>query len=231
MLRFSAPLIAFILTASASITAFGQSVVMNVAIVQNRPFLAAESHSETGHHGTVTHKIARNAEGSLSYESPDGTIYIFDVPNKTRTTIFEASKHYRVDPMPQLSARMISDEYVARLAAHIDDARAVHVEQNGVVQDRHSLGTKTIQGFVAFGHLTTFKGTDAQGNTVDKTEETWESPLVGLLSHKTEDHVSGNSSTTLRENFQMTEPDQALFQIPSGYTPERSSSGVKQNQP
>jgi hypothetical protein len=126
--------------------------------------------------------------------------------------------------MPQLSAAILSDEAVARMAAHIGEARPVHVERNGVVQDGHSIGTETIQGLLAFGHLTTFKGTDGRGNTVDRTEEVWDSPLVGTLSDKSEDHIRGKSSMMIRENFQMTEPDPALFRIPSDYVVENGAS-------
>jgi hypothetical protein len=101
------------------------------------------------------------------------------------------------------------------------------------LQDGRSIGTKNIQGFVAFGHLTTFKGTDEKGNVTDKTEEVWESPLVGVINTKTEDHVGDKNSTMIREDFQMTEPDPALFQIPAGYVPEKvtSAASASQTQP
>jgi hypothetical protein len=196
---------------------FAQTIVMNIPAVLNRPFVANENHEgQRGFSGTL--KIARNSNGSIYFEAPEGTIYIFDVPNKTVTTLYVGSKSYRVNAMPQLFARVVSDEYVANLAAHSAGARPNHAEQNGVTQDGHSLGAMTVQGFVALGHLTTNKGTDEQGRTVDNTSETWESPLVGILSSRFVDHAGNRSSTMVRENFQMVEPDPALFRVPPGYT-------------
>ena len=221
-MRRLAALIALIF-AIPSTAIFAQTRVMNMTAIRNRPFTATESHTGPNFIGAVTQKIARNSEGSLYYQAPEGTIYIFDVTSKTRTTLFVTSRRYRVDAMPQLAAGVVSEEQVARMAARVDQARPVHVEQNGIIQDGHSIGTKNIQGFVAFGHLTTFKGTDEKANITDRTEEVWESPLVGVINAKTEDHVGGENSTMIRENFQMTEPDPALFQIPSGYLPEKET--------
>lgn len=158
-MRYLAALFALSLAITSTAT-FAQTRVMSMAVVRNRPFTATESHTEQNLNGAVPQKIARNSEGSLYYQASQGTIHIFDVVNKTRTTLFVASKHYRVDAMPQLTAAIVSDEEVAPMAAHIGETRPVHVERNGVVQDGHSIGTKTIQGLLPFGHLTTFKGTD-----------------------------------------------------------------------
>ena len=101
-MRRLAALIALIAIPSTAI--FAQTRVMNMTAIRSRPFTATESHTGPNFIGAVTQKIARYSEGSLYYQAPEGMIYIFDVTNKTRTTLFVTSRRYRVDAMPQLAA-------------------------------------------------------------------------------------------------------------------------------
>jgi hypothetical protein len=86
-----------------------------------------------------------------------------------------------------------------------------------------SLGTETIEGLVADGHrMTTTWPVGSMGNDreVISTNESWQSKELGMaVLSKNSDPRSGERTTKLT-NVSRTEPDPALFQVPSDYTIE-----------
>jgi hypothetical protein len=95
------------------------------------------------------------------------------------------------------------------------------------------LGSKVIEGLTVTGvriiHLNSWVvGGDAK--TFTSTTETWTSPELGIVVLSETTDSMGTHQVTKLVNLVRTEPDAALFQVPSGYTvkentPRAASSG------
>ena len=95
------------------------------------------------------------------------------------------------------------------------------------------LGSKSIQGLTVTGVRTTRVNSWVVGGdvkTFKATTETWTSPELGIIVQSENTDSMGTRSVTKLVNLTRTEPDAALFQVPSGYTtkdnaPRAGSSG------
>jgi hypothetical protein len=87
-----------------------------------------------------------------------------------------------------------------------------------------SLGTKTIESVSVTGTRTTdIIPAGAIGNDKDIviTRETWYSPDLKLVLQSTQTDPRFGETTYLLTNIQRSEPDRALFQVPTGYKIEK----------
>lgn len=114
-----------------------------------------------------------------------------------------------------LPARVSSAKVLARQSTSAADNREQRPQFT-----HESLGSQVIEGVLADGERTTvvypigFFGNDRPITTVN---ETWTSPeLKMMLLSKTSDPRNGESTMKLT-NISRTEPDAALFQVPSDY--------------
>jgi hypothetical protein len=83
------------------------------------------------------------------------------------------------------------------------------------------LGTKTIDGVVVTGtRRTTIIPEGAQGNDrpMTTTSETWKSQELQLTLLSIDYSPLNGTTTTKIANFSASEPDPALFAVPSGYS-------------
>ena len=92
---------------------------------------------------------------------------------------------------------------------------------SGVIGFTESLGTKTIDGVVAFGTRTTLTyppGT-ARGNdkTTSSVNESWTSPQLGTVVLMQSSGALVPAFTTTLTNLKYSEPDASLFKVPDGY--------------
>ncbi len=105
----------------------------------------------------------------------------------------------------------------AKRATTVSSART---QSDGTAYKSESLGTQVISGVVVEGIRTTtthpagsFMGNDRPVTTV---RESWSSPQLGLTLLSKSTDPNGESTTTW-EDFSTSEPDPALFMIPSNY--------------
>jgi hypothetical protein len=86
------------------------------------------------------------------------------------------------------------------------------------------LGTKAIEGIQVTGtrSVSTIPA-GAIGNDKDivVTRETWYSPELKLVIQSTQDDPRFGETMYSLTNIQRNEPDEALFQIPTGYKVEK----------
>jgi hypothetical protein len=95
------------------------------------------------------------------------------------------------------------------------------------------LGSKYIEGLTVTGVRTTRVNSWVVGGnskTFTSTTEAWTSPELGIIVQSENTDSMGTRSVTKLVNLTRTEPDAALFQVPSGYTikdnpPRATSSG------
>jgi hypothetical protein len=93
-----------------------------------------------------------------------------------------------------------------------------------------SLGTRTIEAVQVDGtRVTSTIPTGTIGNDKDLviTRETWYSPDLQLVLLSTQDDPRFGQTTYSLTNIERSEPDESLFQVPSGYKIEKAPAPVK----
>jgi len=104
----------------------------------------------------------------------------------------------------------------------LDKASAAHSEE---APKSESLGTQVIEGVSCEGHRTTITipaGKVGNERPIETTVESWfSSELHALVLSKSNDPRSGEHVYRLTD-IKRGEPDASLFQVPAGYTTEKS---------
>ena len=92
---------------------------------------------------------------------------------------------------------------------------------SGAMGLTESLGTKTIDGVVAFGTRTTLTYPPGTASNNDKTtstvNESWTSPQLGTVVLMQHSGALVPEFTTALTNIKYSEPDPSLFKVPDGY--------------
>ncbi len=93
-----------------------------------------------------------------------------------------------------------------------------------------SLGSKTIDGVVADGTLTTIvipAGRDGNDQAITVTHESWVASDLKITVQRIDTDPRSGTTTTEVTNFSRAEPSAALFQAPAGYTVEDRYPGQR----
>jgi hypothetical protein len=150
------------------------------------------------------------AIGALSAErGGTPTVMIFD-PVASKSYVLDASSHTaRSMAIPAPRTRPADAEAHAR------------PERGNALAKTEDLGTQVIQGVTAQGKRVTRAipaGKEGNEKEIDIVTETWYSPdLHVVVMSKTSDPRFGDSTYQLNA-INRTEPDPALFTVPSDYT-------------
>ena len=189
----------------------------------------AQTLADGGHIHTVQHlKFYRDGEGRIRYEmythqgpsqeSPEeiSTIIITDTPANVQYSLSLRAHSGRRNVLftPPNPAAM-----TPRPAPRPTPQQSASASKNV----SESLGTRSIEGITAEGYRNTttfpvnYQGNDAPLVTVN---EQWRSSEMGLeILRKTSDLRFGDQlQRFINININRTEPDPALFQVPSDYT-------------
>jgi hypothetical protein len=196
-------------------------------VVQGSPYSATAVTQftqalSTGDHiqRTTTGSIARDSQGRTRTERSFGAIGSLSAgPGAGRTVmIFDpvAGKSYVLDARSR-TARSTTIP-AARTRPANGDARPARTPASVKTED---LGTQVIQGVSAQGKRVTRAipaGKEGNEKEIDIVTETWFSPdLQVVVMSKTSDPRYGDSLYQLNA-INRTEPDPALFAVPSDYT-------------
>lgn len=137
-----------------------------------------------------------------------------DLPSGTATTV--TANGFAVGPSAAPTVNMMFSVQSRAGSPPPDKA-----EGNATTE---SLGTKTIEGLQVTGtrSVNTIPA-GAIGNDKDivVTRETWYSPELKLVIQSTQNDPRFGETTYSLTNIQRNEPDEALFQIPTGYKIEK----------
>ncbi|MGB7434989.1 MAG: hypothetical protein WBR26_25770 [Candidatus Acidiferrum sp.] len=163
--------------------------------------------------------VYRDSAGRIRYEfyaptNPDkdfpaasNMIYIFDPVAGFSYLLWpetaRGSRHRIGEPPPSSAA---------------PSATAQHEESEATVEN---LGTMWLEGLLVKGRRITHtipEGAEGNDRALTVVVEAWESSEMGItLLQKNSDPRSGNSTKRMT-NLKRTEPDSALFQVPTDYT-------------
>jgi hypothetical protein len=202
---------------------------MSHKVVQGAPYTAQATTQFTqvmsnGDHiqRNTTASIARDSQGRTRSERSLAAIGSLSAGSTTPrvVTIFDpvASKSYVLDARSHTAHSMTIP--AARLANESQAAPRARAERNSANVKTEDLGTQVIQGVSATGkRVTRVIAAGAEGNEkeIDIVTETWYSPdLQAIVMSKTSDPRYGDSLYQLTA-ISRTEPDPALFVVPSDY--------------
>jgi hypothetical protein len=171
---------------------------------------------------TTTASIARDSQGRTRTERSFGAIGALSAERGGTPTvmIFDpvASKSYVLDASSRTARSMTIPAPRTRPA----DAEAhARPERGNALAKTEDLGTQVIQGVTAQGKRVTRAipaGKEGNEKEIDIVTETWYSPdLHVVVMSKTSDPRFGDSTYQLNA-INRTEPDPALFTVPSDYT-------------
>jgi hypothetical protein len=168
-----------------------------------------------------TASIARDSAGRTRMERSIGAIGALSAEQASgkAVMIFDpvAGKSYVLDASSR-TARSMAIPASRMAGANVPHERAEH---NGAQAKTEDLGTQTIQGVSAQGKRVTRvipAGKEGNEKEIDIVTETWYSPdLQAVVMSKTSDPRFGDSTYQLN-SITRTEPDPALFVVPSDYT-------------
>jgi len=182
-------------------------------------------HADAGHGDHIqrsnTASIARDSAGRTRMERSIGAIGALSAEQASgkAVMIFDpvAGKSYVLDASSR-TARSMAIPASRMAGANVPHERAEH---NGAQAKTEDLGTQTIQGVSAQGKRVTRvipAGKEGNEKEIDIVTETWYSPdLQAVVMSKTSDPRFGDSTYQLN-SITRTEPDPALFVVPSDYT-------------
>ncbi|MGD0131502.1 MAG: hypothetical protein ABSE57_05615 [Bryobacteraceae bacterium] len=170
---------------------------------------------------TTTASMARDSQGRTRTERSFGAIGALSAERGGTPTvmIFDpvASKSYVLDASSRTARSMAIPAPHTRPA----DAEAHARPQSPAFAKTEDLGTQVIQGVSAQGKRVTRAipaGKEGNEKEIDIVTETWYSPdLHVVVMSKTSDPRFGDSTYQLNA-INRTEPDPALFTVPSDYT-------------
>jgi hypothetical protein len=204
---------------------------MSNKVVQGAPYSAQAVTQftqtlSTGDHiqRTTTGSVARDSQGRTRTERSFGAIGSLSAGRGAGKAVMiydpVAGKSYVLD------AETKTARSTAIPAAHSDSAHArpdgphARSERSSAFAKTEDLGTQTIQGVSAQGKRVTRTipaGKEGNEKDIDIVSETWYSPdLQVVVMSKTSDPRFGDSLYQLNA-ISRTEPDPALFAVPSDY--------------
>lgn len=175
---------------------------------------------------TMTATIARDSQGRTRVDRSISSVGAMAATpgGSARAVVIRdpvAEMSYALDPVNKIARSMPMHAPGARNAFQSGSARPnARVRRAASEQD---LGTQTIQGVTAQGKRTTrviAAGTEGNEKDIDIVTETWYSPdLQVIVMSKTSDPRFGDTVYQL-SSVSRTEPDPALFVVPSDYKVE-----------
>jgi hypothetical protein len=185
------------------------------AVTQFTQTLADGNHIQR----TTTASVARDSQGRTRTERSFGAIGALSARGASKTVVIYdpvASMSYVLDPESRTArSKQIA---AARLGSVNENARLPRSLMSAKTED---LGTQAIQGVSAQGKRITrtiLAGQEGNEKEIDIVTETWYSPdLQVVVMSKTSDPRYGESVYQLN-SITRTEPDPALFAVPSDYT-------------
>ncbi len=167
---------------------------------------------------TTTATIARDSQGRTRMERSFGAIGALSAERGSGKAVMI------FDPVAGKSYVLDANNHTARSTADSGGARQCQPSTRGGNHSRaktEDLGTQVIQGVSAQGtRITRVIPAGREGNEkeIDIVTETWYSPdLQVVVMSKTSDPRFGDSVYQLN-TISRTEPDPALFTVPSDYT-------------
>lgn len=174
---------------------------------------------------TTTASIARDSQGRTRVDRSINAVGALSAaPGRSARAVVihdpVAEMSYALDPVNKIARSMPMHAARARSSSEAANARPAHVHTAASEQD---LGTQTIQGVSAQGKRVTRvipAGTEGNEKDIDIVTETWYSPdLQVIVMSKTSDPRFGDTVYQLN-SISRTEPDPALFTVPSDYKVE-----------
>jgi hypothetical protein len=217
-----------VLVATAAI-AQGRGVF--VTPIANAPFMAVVTEQRTSLQPDGTwiqlksiHAIARNNAGVIYNESrplvaanfpgdpPVATSHVYDPQTRINTFVYPQQKTYQQRRLGRPPSTEPPDLYATPEASTLPESQFTQEKD---------LGAKTMEGLSVHGVLVTQKlpSPDHGGQDITVTDEYWYSADLRLnMLIKHDDPRSGSATITVTQ-VSRTEPDEAIFQIPSGYEP------------
>jgi hypothetical protein len=221
-------------------TAMAQVRGVFVTPIANAPFMAVVTEQRTAlqPNGTSVqlkriHAIARSSAGVIYNENrplvpadspgdPPVTVsHVYDPQTRLNTFIYPQQKTYQQRRVARPPSTEPPDLYATPEASTLPASQFT---------EQKDLGTKTMEGLSVHGVLITQRlpAPNQGGQDVTVTDEYWYSPdlrLNMLIRHN--NPISGNTTMTVTQ-VSRTEPDEAIFQIPSGYQRlEMSNAGSR----
>jgi hypothetical protein len=202
---------------------FGRNSAFRIKVVQGAPYSAqaVTQFTQTLANGdhiqrTTTGSIARDSQGRTRTERSFGAIGALSAGRDAGRTvmIFDpvASKSYVLDPV----SRTVRSTPIP--AARLNPR--VHQRPDQPSTKTEELGTQVVQGVNAEGKRVTRvipAGKEGNEKEIDIVTETWYSPdLQVVVMSKTSDPRYGDSVYQLT-GIARSEPDPALFAVPSDY--------------
>ncbi len=208
--------------------------------VKNAPFSGVETSTttQTLADGTTitrtnTRNVSRDSQGRVRIETTHTRPGATTAQARTTVEIYDpvAGTVSRLDPQRQIAATESfrvppSDSANARGPRARGGAGGPRPNGRPAPADapqitRSDLGTQMIGGVSATGTRTTHTlaaGVDGNSKAITSTREVWFSAELGIpVSETSSDPRFGNTTRTMT-NLTRSEPDAALFQVPSGYT-------------
>jgi hypothetical protein len=180
---------------------------------------------------------------SSSDSSGDGPTLtsIFDPVTRTHIDYTSDSGIAHVMALPTLPAgAVVASGFAVSSAGAMSGGGPVVVSVQGhallpqtsgpVEAKTESLGTRTIEAVQVDGtRATTTIPAGAIGNDKDLviTRDTWYSPDLQVVVLSTQDDPRFGQTTYSLTNIERSEPDESLFQVPSGYKIEKAPASIK----
>jgi hypothetical protein len=182
----------------------------------------------------------KSSSDSSSGDGPTLTS-IFDPVTKTHIDYTSDSGIAHVMALPTLPpGAVVASGFAVSSAGAMSGGGPVVVSVQGhallpqtsspVEAKTESLGTRTIEAVQVDGtRATTTIPAGAIGNDKDLviTRDTWYSPDLQVVVLSTQDDPRFGQTTYSLTNIERSEPDESLFQVPSGYKIEKAPASIK----
>ncbi len=174
---------------------------------------------------TTTASVARDSQGRTRMDRSIAAVGALAASGGERRAVViqdpVVGMSYALDPASHTARSMQIHTHSGPPPEDRADARAARAQANLKTED---LGTQTIQGVSAQGKRITRvipAGKEGNEKEIDIVTETWYSPDLQVdVMTKTSDPRFGDSVYQLN-SISRTEPDPALFTVPSDYTVEQ----------
>jgi hypothetical protein len=224
-----------------AVTEIKQTLANGSHIVQTTTAMVARD----GEGRTVRmQKLSAIGPWKSSSDSPgDGPTLtsIFDPVTRTHIDYTSDSGIAHVIALPTLPAgAVVASGFAVSSAGAMSGGSPVVVSVQGhallpqtsgpVEAKTESLGTRTIEAVQVDGtRATTTIPAGAIGNDKDLviTRDTWYSPDLQVVVLSTQDDPRFGQTTYSLTNIERSEPDESLFQVPSGYKIEKAPASIK----
>jgi len=176
----------------------------------------SSSESAQGNGPTLTSIFDPVAKEHIDYTSDKKVAHLMSIPELPEGANVVMGNTFSVTAVGPPSGGMnVMYSVQGHAAASPADASEVKTEQ---------LGTRDFDGIQATGTRTSSTipaGTIGNEKDIVVTRETWYASDLHLVVESTQDDPRFGQTTYALKNIQQGEPDETLFQVPSGYTIEK----------